>query len=115
MKGLKKEKKILLILIVVLAIISTFVILIKGDTYTTSFELYGKQYENYNLILDNPENIEILEEKAENDKYLVTIKSKKPGKVFMNLQTDGDSFFSKVFYVHKSMIITDNNYFGKSN
>ena len=115
MKKLKKEKKILLILIAVLAIISTFVILLKGDTYTVPFELYGKQYENYNLILDNPDNVEILEEKVENGKYLVTIKSKKPGKVFMSLETDGESFFSKSIYVHKSMIITDDNYFGKSN
>ena len=115
MKELKKEKKILLILTIFLVIVSAFVILIKGNTYTVPFELYGKQYENYNLILDHQDNIEILEEKIENGKYLVTIKSKKPGKVFMSLETDGDTLSSKSIYVHKSMIITDNNYFGKSN
>ena len=115
MKELKKEKKTLLILTIILVIISAFVILTKGNTYTVPFELYGKQYENYNLILDHQDNIEILEEKIENEKYLVTIKSKKPGKVFMSLETDGDTLFSKSIYVHKSMIITDNNYFGKSN
>ena len=115
MKELKKEKKTLLILTIILVIISAFVILTKGNTYTVPFELYGKQYENYNLILDHQDNIEILEEKIENEKYLVTIKSKKPGKVFMSIETDGDTLSSKSIYVHKSMIITDNNYFGKSN
>ncbi|MBR7037595.1 hypothetical protein IKI14_07390 [bacterium] len=115
MKELKKEKKTLLILTIFLVIVSAFVIFIKGNTYTVPFELYGKQYENYNLILDHQDNIEILEEKIENGKYLVTIKSKKPGKVFMSLETDGDTLSSKSIYVHKSMIITDNNYFGKSN
>ena len=115
MKELKKEKKTLLILAILLVVVSAFVILTKGNTYTIPFELYGKQYENYNLILDHQDNIEILEEKIENGKYLVTIKSKKPGKVFMSLETDGDTLSSKSIYVHKSMIITDNNYFGKSN
>lgn len=115
MKELKKEKKTLLILTIILVIIPAFVILTKGNTYTVPFELYGKQYENYNLILDHQDNIEILEEKIEKGKYLVTIKSKKPGKVFMSLETDGDTLSSKSIYVHKSMIITDNNYFGKSN
>lgn len=115
MKELKKEKKTLLILTIFLVVVSAFVILIKGNTYTVPFELYGKQYENYNLILDHQDNIEILEEKIENGKYLVTIKSKKPGKVFMSLESDGDTLSSKSIYVHKSMIITDNNYFGKSN
>ena len=116
MKKLKREKKILLILTISLIILSAFIIWIKGNTYTASFYLSEELDENYELIIEDSSVIEILKERVKNDKYLVTIKSKKPGKTVIYLHyKDDDIQAGKVIYVHKSMIITDNNYFGKSN
>ncbi len=113
MKSLKKEEKILLILTIVLAIVSAFVILIKGNIYTVSFDLNGKLYETYNLVVEDSNVVEILDVKVENDKYRVTIKSKQPGKTFVTLHFK-DFQMGKAIYVHKSMIITEDTYFGKS-
>ena len=116
MKKLKREKKILLILAIALTILSGFIIWIKGDTYTVSFDLNEGQDKNYKLTVEDSSVIEILKERIKNNKYLATIKSKKPGKTAIYLHYGNeDSQVGKVIYVHKSMIITDNNYFGKSN
>ena len=113
MKSLKKEKKILLILTIVLIIVSAFVILIKGNTYTISFDLNGKLHDNYDLDIENSNVVEILDEKVEDDKYLVTIKSKHPWETFVTLHYE-DFQVGKAIYVHKSMVITEDTYFGKS-
>ena len=55
-----------------------------------------------------------LEEKEKNGNYLVKVKAKKEGRVSLLLDI-GSIKEIKELYIHKSMIITDNNYFGKSN
>ena len=108
---MKNSIKKICLLAIVLLIISASVVLIMGNTYTVSFD-----YNNGNHTLnveENKEAIEIIEEKVENSKYLVAIKAKKPGKVFLNMDY-GDYAEQKLLYVHKTMIITDNNFFGYS-
>ena len=73
---MKKNLKNLCLLTIILTILSLTVILIGGKTYTTYFLLNNK--DNYELKVENASGeIEILEEKEENNKYIVKVKSKK--------------------------------------
>ncbi len=109
---MKKDIIKTFVLSFILFIISFVVILIFGRTYNLSFDTNGKEVNNIEIISDSGE-IEVLEEIKNNDKYIIKIKSKKPGRVFLSSDY-GDYKEKKLLYVHKSMIITDNNYFGKS-
>ena len=106
---MKRSIKRLFLLALVLVIISTIIILLFGKTYTISFNIYDN---NFNVEKSN-NNIEIISKRIVGNKYLVKVKSKKPGKVDLTINYDGYNQIA-VLYVHKSMIITDNNYFGKS-
>ena len=108
---MKKNVIKILILSLVLFIISTSIIILFGKTYVVNFKLSGD--DNYKLEVDNEiGEIEIIEEKKIDDNYIVKVKSKKPGRVFLDLNYDTYSQ-SIILYVHKSMIITDNTFFGK--
>ena len=101
----------LLILTIILIIISTIIILLCGKTYTISFNTTNN---NPNIVIENdPGEIQILNKKYIDNKYIIKVKSKRPGRVFISLK-ENDYSETKLLYVHKSMIITDNNYFGKS-
>ena len=106
---MKRSIKRLFLLALVLVIISTIIILLFGKTYTISFNIYDN---NFNVEKSN-NNIEIINKRIVGNKYLVKVKSKKPGKVDLTINYDDYNQIA-VLYVHKSMIITDNNYFGKS-
>lgn len=96
------------LLALILIIISAIIILIFGRTYTISFTNINNS--TCELNTDNDDGIiAILEEKQFDGKCLVKVKAKKDGKVYLYEESTGN-----VLYVHKSMIITDNNYFGKS-
>ena len=109
---MRKDIKGLLVLLVILSIISIIIIFSFGKEYTTSFTYNGDK--NIKLKVENEKGkIKILEEKRVKDRYLVKIKAIKPGRVFISL-SDETSGETKIFYVHKYMVITENNIFGKS-
>lgn len=108
---MKKDIKRFLILTIILLLISISTIKLLGNTYTTKYKLTS---DNYKLsIAGDTNSIKILDKKVINDEYIIKIKGIKPGKVFISINY-GDTETLKVFYIHKSNVITDNNYFGYS-
>ena len=109
---MKKDIIRLCILTVSLFIISFTFILLMGKTLTFSFKISSN---NNKLILDDNDTVEVIDERKENNKYIITIKAKKPGKGSLYLSHgEGEYAESKMFYVHKTGVITDNNIFGYS-
>jgi len=107
---MKRNMKKICLLSSILIAISFAIILLMGRTYTFDIKLIG----NNKPVLESESNIlEIVEEKRINGNYIVKVKSIKPGKASLKFDY-GDYQGIKMLYVHKSMIITDNNYFGKS-
>ena len=109
---MKNNIKKVCLLMLFLLLISTIVILINGRTYVVNFNVLNKKY-NFNI--EGKHNIvEILEKKEENGILSISLRSKNPGRI--HLIVDYDEYSEQTtLYVHKSMIITDNNYFGYSN
>ena len=95
-----------------LFIFSFIIIVLSGRTYTTSFVARQK---NYNFSIDNVSGeIEVLEEKIKGDEFVVKVRAIKPGSVDLFFSYDDASLkIGKRLYVHKSMVITEENYFGK--
>ncbi len=107
-----KDFRRLALLTVFLTIVSVFVIVVMGSSYTVVFSDF--QSDDYQLILDNETGeVEIVNEWQSGDKYFITVKAKKAGKVSLNLDY-GNFAYVKILYIHRSMIITDNNFLGKS-
>jgi len=108
---MKKSIKRLCLLTIVLLIISATITMTMGNTYTTKFKIYKNDYK---LVLEeDTDALEIVEEYEKGDEYIVKLKAKKKGRVFLSLNY-GDTSTQKLFYVHKTLIITDNNFFGYS-
>ena len=109
---MNKNIKRLVLLFIILMVITITIVLVFGRKYTLSFDVGNHQ--EYELIIDNEDGeVKVIDENKVNDKYFVKIESVKPGRSFLRLDY-GDYQEAKVVYIHKSMIITDNNYFGKS-
>ncbi len=109
---MKNNIKKLFILFILLLLTSITVILSLGNTYTLSFQNKGQECQ---LDIENyTGKVEILSEKKKKDQYLVKVKAKKPGKVYINIKYTDNYQNVKALYVHKSMIITDNSFLGKS-
>ncbi len=107
---MKKNIICLCILSLVLTIISYIFILLVGNTYTVSFH---KVYDDYEVAIDNKSGeIEIINQKEENNQIILDVKSKKPGHVYIYIVYDDISEMSYLV-VHKNMVITDNSFFGK--
>ncbi len=109
---MKKNITRVCILSLLLIIISTTIILLFGRTYNVKFVVGNKNIQEF-TIDSGPGEVVILSKKIVGNEYIVKLKSKKPGKVSVSLN-QGDYREGKMLYVHKSMIITDNNYFGAS-
>ncbi len=107
---MRKSIKRLIILTVILFIVSSIIVLIMGQKYTVKF----KTCDDCQLIIDESEGkVDVLSEKTKDGFYTIVLKSQKPGKVFLNYGNEetGSSF---LLYIHKTRIITDNTFFGKS-
>ena len=109
---MKRSIKRLFLLALVLVIISTIIILLLGKTYTLKYNLLNDNYKDITIENDTGE-IEIIDKKIKNGNYLVKVKAKKPGKAYVFLNYE-DYKEGKIIYIHKNMVITDNNYLGKS-
>ena len=103
----------LFLLSLILLIISSIVILIYGKEYEMSFSVSTR-----NIVSISEDNrtgtIEIIDKRKKDDIYYVRIKAIKPGKADVKVSY-GDYGEIRSFYIHKSLVITDNGYFGKSN
>ena len=109
--NMKKDIIKLCILTVSLIIISFTFILLMGKTLTFSFKISN----NNKLILDDNDTVEVIDERKENNKYIVTIKAKKPGKGYLHMNYGDEGMAEgRILYVHKTGVITDNNIFGYS-
>lgn len=107
-KGFRKFCIVSLILL----LLSVSVILLTGRTYEVVFSC--KQDSDYSLILENETGeAEILEEKKDNGNLTVKVKGVKPGRVFLFFE-NGEYRTEALLYIHRSMVITDNNFFGRS-
>ena len=109
---MKKSIQRVCILSILLIIISTIVILTMGKTYTLKYKI--TENEPYKLeVEENNGQIEIVNQRIENDELHIKIKGKKSGKVYINI--DFGSFNQgELIYVHRGNIITTNNYLGRS-
>ena len=107
-----KNLKRFCIVSLILLLISAAVILLAGRTYEVSFSYNHEQ--DYSLNLENETGeAEILEEKIEGNRVIIKVGAKKPGRVFLHYE-NGKYSGEALLYVHPSMLITDNNYFGRS-
>jgi len=109
---MQNNTKTIVILSIFWIVVSFVVLMTMGKTYTVIFELDNRF--DYKLSVENIKGeIEILDKKEQNGKYLVKVKAKKPGKVLLNLDY-GQFQAEKLLYIHKNMVITENNFLGKS-
>ncbi len=95
-----------------LLVISNALILTMGRSCELRFRLNGESSPVLSVESAGGE-VEVLAEKAAGGEYLVKVAARKPGRVFLGI-TQGDAREEKLLYVHPSMVITDNNYFGRS-
>ncbi len=103
----------LFLLSIILLIISSIVILKYGNEYEMSFSIRTRNIES--ITEDNRTGaIEIIDKRKVDDVYYVRIKAIKPGRAEI-IVNYGDYGEIRSFYIHKSLVITDNGYFGKSN
>ena len=109
---MKNNIKKLILLCIFLIIISFIVISFMGKTYTLSFEI--NNVDDYKLLIEEEfGKVEVLDKKENDGMYLVKVKAIKPGKVYVYLDY-GDFQTGKILYIHKNMVITENNFLGKS-
>lgn len=108
---MKKEIKIVCLLLVLLTIISFTVILLFGREYTLIFR--SNNQDSIRELNYDHSKLEVIKEKEINNKYYVTIRGKDTGKydIYFN---SGDFEEGKLIYVHRLFIITEDNYFGKA-
>ena len=110
---MKKNIKKILLLSFVLFIISYLVILFMGKIYIVKIPKNDKNIKDI-IVTKETGDIKIIEKKEDNKNYYVKVKSVKPGRANVSIEYD-DYKSEVVLYIHKSMVITDNNFFGKSN
>ncbi len=108
-----KENVIKTILLSIFLIAISFaVIIFMGKTYTLSFDLNSSNdYEFF--IEEGTEKIDILDKTKKDDKYLVKVKAKSPGKVHLYLDY-GEFQIGKTLFIHNNLVITEDNILGKS-
>ena len=109
---MKKSTIRIILLSIFLFIISYTVITFMGKTYTISFDL--NSINDYKLLIEEKTGkIEVLNKTEIGGKYLVKVKAKKSGKVSLYLDYNGFQT-GKTLYIHKNMIITEDNFLGRS-
>ena len=109
---MKNNIKKIILLCILLTAISFATITYKGKAYTLSFDI--NNFNDYKLLVDEENGqIEVLEQQEKDGKYLVKVKAKEPGKVSLYLDYGGFQT-GKILYIHKNMVITEDNFLGKS-
>lgn len=109
---MKKNVIKIILLSIFLFIISLAVITFMGKTYTISFDL--NSINEYNLLIEEETGkIKVLDKTETDGKYVIKVKAKEHGKVSLYLDYDGFQI-GKILYIHKNMVITEDNFLGKS-
>ncbi len=109
---MNKDFKRFFILSILLVIVSSIVIVLFGRTYTVRYHVNNEM--KHDIIIENiTGEVEILDKKEKDDEYKIYIKAKKPGLVHITLAYDEFQEL-RTIHIHKSMVITENSYFGKS-
>ncbi|MBQ1306555.1 MAG: YdcF family protein [Erysipelotrichaceae bacterium] len=107
-----KDLKRFCILSLILLLVSSAVVLLAGRTYEVSF--FYDSDNDYSLNLENETGeVEILEEIEKGSRLTVRVGAKKPGRVFLHYE-NGEYQREALLYVHPSLLITDNSFFGRS-
>ena len=99
------------LLSIILITISLVVVLVMGRTYDVIFDY--KDNGVYKIDSNSSGEVEVVSEAIKDNKYIIKVKAKKPGKVFINYSYD-DMIDSKILFIHKTYLITENSYFGYS-
>ena len=102
----------IILLSLALIIISSIFITSVGNTYTVVFHMNDTS--NYPIFIeDDDEKISIVSKQIKDNEYRIKVKAKKAGKVGIYLDY-GQYQTGKILYIHKNMVITEDNYFGKA-
>ncbi len=107
---MKKDIFKFCLLSLILTIISLAVVFLFGKTYTIK---YNYRPDSKFIVENEIGEVKVLKEYQKDNYYYVKIKAQKPGKVYLSFVKD-DYSERKNAYVHKSMIISEDNYFGKT-
>ena len=100
-----------LVLTIVLTIISAIIITVYGDTYSAVLDHVK---EDYIISVENDTGkIAIANHDYVDETLYVKIKAIEPGNSYLKV-TYSDYQTMQMYYIHKNMVITDNNFFGKS-
>lgn len=109
---MKDNIKRIILLSIFLIIISFLIISFMGKTYTVTFDIDNNT--DYKLYMEETTGkIDVLDEKEKNGKYIIKVKGKEPGSVYLYFDY-GEFQTEKILYIHKNMIITEDNFLGKS-
>ena len=114
---MKKYKKLLIVitLMIILFLISFLYIKNKGQTYTLVIQNHKLSLDETEIIVSQDKKIvEIIDKKMNGNNLEITVKSVSEGKANIEIKINENYFTSFMLYVHKSGIITDNNFFGKA-
>ena len=97
---------------IILLVTSSIIIICLGKEYTLSFDITNRN--DYKLLLDEDTGkIDIISKKEKDDKYLIKVRAKKPG--IVNIYLDYGGFQTGIrLYIHKTYVITEDTFFGKS-
>ncbi len=110
---MKNSIKKICLLSIFLLLVSIVVIVKMGNTYTIKFNSKNLKIENIELV--NDDIVKIIDKKKIENNYYIKVKAIKPGKVDIYTHYSNNFLSGYTLYVHNSMVITDNSFFGKSN
>ena len=103
------------VLALILAVISTIIIVCKGSTYTIKRkDVYGiDKIENVNIIIEDENVVKYIDKDFENGVLKIKLESVSKGKTFIELHSEN---YNRMFviYVHSFGIITFNEFMGNS-
>ena len=100
------------LLSLVLIIISTIILVVFGRTYTATL-IVGNNGADDVVLVNKTGKVEIINKRKEDNKLYVTVNALEAGDVHLEVQHE-DYYSLKVLYVHKTLVISDSSFFGKS-
>lgn len=115
---MKKRKSIFILLTIVLLSMSVILVLLFGNKITLRLDLTKYKFENDDISLhvdQEEEAVKVLKSERAGNEFLVTLKGNQKGNAYIELKDGSDNYYYYYkIYVHKSNIITIDNYFGKT-
>ncbi|MBR5040720.1 MAG: YdcF family protein [Clostridiales bacterium] len=108
------RRRTLWILGAFLLLISFFVLLLFGNSYTFKLDIpEGTDVSDYHITVDEGDKVvSVKDMKIKDGKLELTFQSESRGKVFFEVEGPNDFFYMDVIYVHRFNIMTINSYMG---